>query len=77
MILILEIQMYMAYSLVNGSIIFLVHENAEALCQILGEILTIFDFCSGHFEFCLYKILLTDDRVSLIGFVISRVQHTR
>ena len=47
----------MVYCLFNYSIIFLVHENVgfasdiKSLCQILAEILTIFDFGGGHFEF--------------------------
>ena len=47
----------MVYSLFNYSIGFLVHETVgfvseiKYVCQISAEILTIFDFCGGHFEF--------------------------
>ena len=41
------------------------------------EISTILDFCGGHFEFCQYKKLLNDDRVSSIGFMISGFSSTR
>ena len=40
----------------NVSIIFLVYDNVgfaseiKSLCQILAEILKIFDFCGSHFE---------------------------
>ena len=67
----------------NVSIIFLDYDNVgfalgiKSLCQILAEILQIFDFCGGHFEYLPIQKLLNDDRVSSIGFVISRVPPTR
>ena len=59
----------------NVSIRFFAYDNVgfaseiKSLCQILAEILQIFDFCGGHFEFLPIKKLLSDDRMSSIGFV--------
>ena len=67
----------------NVSIRFLAYDNVgfaseiKSLCQTLAEILKIFDFCGGHFEFLSIKKQLNDDRVSSIGFMISRVPPTR
>ena len=47
----------MVYILFSVFIRFLAFENVgfaseiKYLCQILAEILKIFDFCGGHFEF--------------------------
>ena len=56
----------MVYILFNVSIRFVTHDNVgcaseiKSLCPIFAEILTIFDFCGGYFEFCQYKFLLND-----------------
>ena len=84
----LEINFRNKWSIVNlnVSIRFLAYDNVgfaseiKSLCQInkiLAEILKIFDFCGGHFEFLPIKKFLNDDRVSSIVFVISRVPPTR
>ena len=47
----------MVYSLFSVFIRFLAYENVgftseiKSLCQILAEILKLFEFCGGHFEF--------------------------
>ena len=47
----------MVYSLFSVFIRFLAYENVgfaseiKSLCQILAELIKIFDFCGGHFEF--------------------------
>ena len=51
----------MVYSLFSVFIRFLAYENVgfaseiKSLCQILAELLKIFDFCGSHFEFLIKK----------------------